>query len=307
MSDANTKNSARDSEPRDSEPPLFRAEALRLADGSLESPESIQTTGSSLALIGRAGGLVPALCELVALESGSLTVRGQSPSLLLSSHKAGYAPRSLPLPGRARLGEALKMSASLVGVDKTAVEISVERCHLTAYMKKPLGELTRLQSRLAGLAHAISGQPEILFLEDLFSDLDETEAEVIETVLEAELLDRSWICAIDPEGRSARSILMMADEVIGTTGNRLIPPMSPQSLPSGGFWVVCQGDLEAFVSRLEGLGAKVARSPHEGVLRVHGPSGLQLFRAAKTEGTQILELSPFDTADTGSSHARSEA
>jgi ABC-type multidrug transport system ATPase subunit len=199
------------------------------------------------------------------------------------------------------------MSASLVGVDKTGVELAVERCHLSAQLKRPLEELTRLQCRLAGLAHALCGQPDILFLEDLFSDLDETEAEVIESVLEVELLERKWICAMEPEGRAARSILMMADEVIGTTGNRLVPPISPESLRSEGFWVVCQGKPNSLSTRLENLGAKVAKSPHEGVLRVHGLSGLQIFRAAKEDDTQILELSPLEGADTTGTHARSDA
>lgn len=290
-----------------SAPPLFFSPAFRLRDGTLESQERIQTSGSSLVFTGRAQLLVPALSELVELESGSFSVLGRPFRDLLSSHEAGYAPLALPLPARARLGEALNLSARLVGVDKTGVAHAMDRCHLSGQKKRSLGELTRLQSRLAALAHALCGQPQLLILEDLFSDLDEAESEVIEAILDVELRDRKWIFALDPESTSARSILMLADEVIGATGGRLTPPVRADTLRSHGFWVLCSGNLDSFSARLRNLGAEVTQSPHEGMLRVHGAQGLEIYRAAGEENTLILELSPTAQADSSVGHARSDS
>jgi hypothetical protein len=131
-----------------------------------------------------------------------------------------------------------------------------------------------------------------LIAENLLSDLDDAEAELIETLLDEELRACQWIMALDGNSPSSRNILALADEVLGANESRLLGPLSPPLLRPEGFWVVCSKNVAALAARLRAFEAVVTQSPRSSVLLVHGVSGLQIFRAAQLEEAELVELSP---------------
>lgn len=273
-------------------PPLLEIDALRVFEGTLECPEVLRSGGNSLALLGKAQRLLGVFTETEIPSAGSVRLLGCSAQELFQKQIAGYAPQRLPLFDGVRLDQALTMSARLVGFDKADVQSALERCQLTGHAKSPLGRLSRLQHRLAGLAHGLCGSPSLLVAENLLSDLDDAEAELIESILDVELRTCRWIMALDGNSPSSRNILALADEVLGASESRLLGPLSPDQLRPEGFWVVGNKNIPALAARLRSLEAIVTQSPRSTVLLVHGVTGREIFLAAQLEEAELVELLP---------------
>lgn len=291
------------------EPPRVLLETKDLVIDHIERIEfgTLSAHGPTVACQGTAALLLPALFDHRIVKQGQLLVWGQAPEELLRQRGAAYVPLALPLPASTRVLDAISLSGSLVGADKNDARQALGVCKMLGHRNKRLGELSRLQSRLVSLAHGLCGSPEVLFLENLFADLDETEIEVLEAIFDIELSGRSWICAVDSRSPGSRSLMLQASEVLVGAGTRVLPPQPPEQVPSDGYWVTCAGDAAPLATRLETAGALVTRSPRSSVLLVRKSRGQEIFRAAQEVGTPIVELCPHPSEGISASRATSGA
>jgi hypothetical protein len=289
------------------QPVLFETKNLVVgADQRIEFG-TMSARGPTIACQGTAAQLLPAFFDRRLIQEGQLLVWGRAPEELLRRRVAAYVPLSLPLPAATQVLDAITLSASLVGADRNDARQALGTCKMSGHQKKKLGELSRLQSRLVALAHGLCGSPDVLFIENLFMDLDEAEIEVLETIFDAELADTARICAVDSGSPGSRSLMLRSSEVLVGAGTSVLPPQPPSQVPADGYWVTCSGDSATLAAKLEAAGALVARSPRPSVLLVRRSRGHEIFQAAQEAGTSIVELCPQSSEGISPSRATSGA
>lgn len=280
-------------EPLDSSScPLLETKSLVLGGENLLEVGSLTVRGPKLALWDECGRLLRSLISPAPNQSGTLLLLGRHPAFWLSSGEAAYIPASLPLPSNVKLLDALSLSARLVGLSKSDARHALSRCRLLALESKKLGDLTRLQTRLAGIAHGIIGEPRILLLENLFAELDEPETAIVEAVLELALEQKSYVIACASSDPGSRTIALRCDEALRAAGNQVLPATQPKPETAPGYWVSCLGDVAPLTELLKRQGAEIARSPRPSVFFVRRAKGAAIFQAARETGLSVLELSP---------------
>lgn len=273
-------------------PPLLEARSLVLSGKHHLEVGSFVARGPKIALLDEAGRLLRLLIDPSSIKSGTVLLLGRDPALSLAEGQAAYIPTSLPLPGSVRVLEALSLSAHLLGLSKSDARLALSRCRLSALDSKKLGDLTRLQARLASIAHGIIGEPKVLLMENVFADLDEPETAIVQAVLGAELKGRSYIVACASSDPGSRTLALESDEALRAAGNMVLPPTRPEPEIAPGYWVSCLGEVAPLTERLRSQGAEVARSPRPSVFFVKSVTGAAIFQAAKETGLVVLELTP---------------
>jgi ABC-type multidrug transport system ATPase subunit len=249
-------------------------------------------SGPSAALWEGAGALLKAMIEPERIESGTLLLCGETPETLLSQGRAAYIPTSLPLPGNVRARDSLVLSGSFLGLTKRNAAEGLAQFRLTAHANKSLQDLTRLQMRLLCLAHGFLGAPEILLLENIYADLDDAEAAIIETLLDEVLPGRAYLAIVSNADASSRSLALSCHEVLALSGNRLLAPAPPSQLVARGFYATCLSDAGPLAELLKSRGAEVTPTPHPSVLLIRNSTGRAIFQAAHEIKVGIVELTP---------------
>ena len=277
------------------EPPLLRALGVRFVGRSgrtVEGAEEILIRGRSLVLLGDAGELLECLLDPGRLERGTLSLLGRTPSEALSDSEAAIAPRFLPVPPSLSLKDALGLSARLVGEGKRAVETVLSTVQLTALSRRKVGELTGLQMRLAGLAHALLANPRLLLLDDPYRGLDAAGAEMLELLIEAELEKRSWIACLSDDSPRARRLLLSAQQVLSAELGKLVGPLPPSHLGTQTYWAKFRKVSAELTAELARGASEVIATPHAQVLLLRGIPGKQIARAGMVTQCDLLELRP---------------
>lgn len=277
--------------------PLLHAESLRFRgprEQIVEGPESLTVTARSLVLVGDAAGLSACLLEPERIVSGHLHLLGEPPARLLQQGRLAIAPRELPVPANLRLGAALRLSAQLIDRKADDVEEVLTRLQLIEQRRRKLGELTPLQCRLSGLAHALLGAPEFVWLDDPFGGLGEEDSQLLELTLEAETAPLKWIASSSTETLWARRLVLRAEQAVRARSGALEGPLPPAQLAADTYWARFREVGEGLMTQLAEAGGEVFRMPHPQVLRIRGLSGLGIARAGRSAGSDLLELRPAD-------------
>ncbi len=136
--------------------------------------------GSTLGLLGPNGaGKTTALRLLLGFckpTSGSVRVRGLSPSDTASRAGLGYLPERLAVPGRMTVRSFLRFHGVLAGLDDVnldrAVDQTLKRTGVADRAADRMGGLSKGLTQRVGFAQALLGDPEILLLDEPTSGLD---------------------------------------------------------------------------------------------------------------------------------------
>ena len=277
-----------------SEPPLLVAEDLELtqSERSLSWPGVVSVRAQRLLCVGAAQALLAAAIDTAMVRRGSLKLRGRNPQELLLAGQAGYCPRALPVPPDFRVFDALLGSARLIGLGGADVHHALARVEAEGLARRVLKDLGPLEQRLVGLAHGLTGNPELVLLEDPFDGLEDDAAELVLSVLERELEGRSWIVGTQLASPWSRRLAQTADFALSADGGTLVGPIAPRELVSPGSWVRFEEITNHLVSLLTERGAEVVRTPSQHVLLVRRLSGLAIADVATQAGAALLELSP---------------
>lgn len=273
---------------------LFEARGLTYRDSlerSVVGPELLSLGHRSLACLG-GRDLLRCFVEPERILRGSLLIWGASPASLLLAGRAGYAPGELPAPPEMQLLEALSLGGKLIGLGAAEARAALARVELGGLAKKKLSTLTLLQHRLAGLAHALMGNPRLLFLEDPFEALGDSEAEFLETVLETELLERAFIVSSELESPWSRRLIHRAETRLSCRLGNLVGPLDAHTLESRALWARFSAISPALTDELRERGAEVIRTPHPDLLLIRALSGLAVAEVSQKTGCTLLELRP---------------
>lgn len=136
------------------------------------------------------------LTGLVFPTSGTAAVAGAPAGTVRSRARVGYLPENPVLGDAWSAREFLTISARLAGMDGASARDEVagliERLELGRFVDRRLGKMSKGQTQLIGLAHAILGRPPVLILDEPMSGLDPMARKgVRDTLLELRAAGRS--------------------------------------------------------------------------------------------------------------------
>ncbi|MBI1827786.1 MAG: ATP-binding cassette domain-containing protein [Planctomycetes bacterium] len=93
--------------------------------------------------------------------------------------RVGYLPESTPLYPEMRVREYLNFRGKLRGMGwgerSAAIKRVTDRCWLTAFVDRPIGQLSKGMRQRVGLADAIMHEPQVLILDEPTIGLDPTQ------------------------------------------------------------------------------------------------------------------------------------
>jgi ABC-2 type transport system ATP-binding protein len=118
------------------------------------------------------------LTTLLEPDTGEARVAGYDPVTepLEVRRRIGYVPDELPVYERRTAREFLRLFAHLEGMDRREAnrqaETLLERVGLPDVAGKPVGQFSKGMKQRLGLARALLGDPEVLFLDEPASGLD---------------------------------------------------------------------------------------------------------------------------------------
>jgi len=290
------------------EAPLLELKNFEFKGGGLlVFPPRIETSQNRLICLGAAGQIVPALVNKELSRWGSILLRGALPTRAFMEGRAGYAPQRLTLPPQIRLIDALILSAQLIGLAKPHAEDALRRTGLLKVKKKRLGQLTRGEQSLSGLASALCSNPQIVVAEDLFHNLNPEEATRLQEVWDTEVEQKAWILALVPRTPSAYAMLKQEVEVIVDLDGTIQQPRSSQNLPGRAFWVRSSQNIEPLAALLLKHNVPNTPSPEKTVLLIENCSEGKICAFAEEIDLPLLQVSPCISAARPPSHARRRA
>jgi heme exporter protein A len=112
--------------------------------------------------------------------------------------------------------ENLRFHARLHGVAREHVEAVLEAVAMSARAHEPLRTLSRGMVQRVAVARAVLHEPDLLLLDEPYSNLDPAAVELVEPLIGASSRRTRVICSHDPGGGLAE-----ADVVLGLRGGRV--------------------------------------------------------------------------------------
>ncbi len=253
-----------------------------------------------------AAELIPALLLPVPAEGASLRLCGSNPQELLRSGQVGYIPRVLPAAQTLAVRSALRSSVALIGGERTLVDEALGRCGLEGLAKRRLGQLSTAEQRLVGIAHGWCGQPRVLLIEDLLSDLDDQEAGRVDAVLVQITAGRDFVMAGSTRNTAARLWWGRVEQVLFPADGVLAGPVRPTALQATSHWVTTYGAADELYGALLAQKFHATRGPHDKGLFVLA-SAAQIVQAAASCRAKIVALTPSHYAPFASERAKAGA
>lgn len=288
-------------EPAGEQVPFLQIEGLELPGH--QTPVTLRVERGPLLCLGKARALVSAALNSEP-QSVVFRVDGVAVRELLQSGRLGYCPRRLPAASADTVFGALRASARLIGASTEDVRRALRVAGLSEARKRRLATLSPLEHRLLGVAHGICGEPPLLFLEDLLSDLDDAGARRVDSVLHRALDNKNFVLAGGIQNTSARSFWARAEAaIVGQKGELLGPFAASSVLPTSHF-VTTRDSAHPLALVLEEAGIPVARCPNANSLFVLGPAEMVLTHAFGC-GAKIVALTPTEHGLFLHPHARS--
>lgn len=237
--------------------------------------------------------------------SGSASVGGDDvfTRSLEVRRKIGYLPESAPLYPEMRVREYLHFRGKLRGMSRERrnerIGVVSDRCWLSEFIDRPIGQLSKGMRQRVGLADAILHDPDVLILDEPTVGLDP--AQIRETrKLIKDLGDRHTILL-------SSHILHEVEQVCGRTiiiaGGKIVASGSPQELrdrfsKSGHVVAEIRGpreDVERGVRSIDGVkGVELAAV--DGWTRLTVESGANrdiredLFKLTSSKGWSLREM-----------------
>lgn len=162
------------------------------------------------------------LTGLILPTSGEAFVGGARAGSVRARARMGYLPENPSLGDAWTAREFLRLSAELAGMRgadvRAEIDGLIERLGLGGFVDRRLGKMSKGQTQLVGLAHAILGRPPLLVLDEPMSGLDPMARKAVrDTLLELRATGR----AVFFSSHILADVELICDRVGLVSGGRL--------------------------------------------------------------------------------------
>lgn len=231
---------------------------------------------SRIAITGETGSgkstLLKIIAGLVQLETGEVLfdgekVKGPHDQLVAGHPEIGYLSQHFELPGFLRVEEALPY-ASTVSVSEAETIYKV--CRIDHLLKRKTDELSGGERQRVALARILVTWPDLLLLDEPFSNLDMAHKHILKSVVE-DVSNRLEITCMMASHDPADT-LSWADEIIVMRGGEIVQKGSPE--------MVYQRPYDMYVA---GLFGKYNLFPEHKLNGMAGFQKLPLVSAGESE------------------------
>jgi len=292
-----------------SDPALLEGRELRFRNNPDRPAQSFSIAGRSAYLHGSKRIIDYVLEPESYLRSGTWWLLGQPAAQALRSGQAAIAPSHLPGSPSAKLGAALAVSAGLLGLSSKTVGRALSATGLSRAERTRLSELSDLDQRRAGLAHALLSDPQLLIMVQPLSGLNDAKRRELSRLIEQLIDGRLWMLGGEPGCSVSHHLGNRAHLTVSVALDEFqLSPSSPtaRSRAQSGYFLHFGQTPHALLSELRERGATVTLSENPRVLLSEGLNPSQIEEAcAVISGVTLLRLEPADEAAFRNSHARS--
>ena len=173
--------------------------------------------------------LLRILAGLMQPTKGSLTVLGSS-SLRKVAHRVGYMAHAPLLYDELSGMENLRYFAGLYGIEDDAVcSTAIARVGLDPELTRRVGQYSQGMRQRLSLARAVLHNPDVLLLDEPFSNVDVHSAAEMANVL-GKLRDAGKTIVVITH--QAAVMQTVADEFVHMSAGQIVPPVAPQPVAS---------------------------------------------------------------------------
>jgi len=245
----------------------------------------------------------------VHLRTGHWQLLGQPAAHALRSGRAAIAPSRLPGSATAKLGQTLAVSAGLLGLSAKVVGSALTTTGLSRWERTRLSELSDLDQRRAGLAHALLSDPELLIMVQPFSGLSDDKRRELARLIEQLTDTRRWILGGEAGCSVSQQLSSRAETTVSVADDRFHLATTREAARSRtkcGYFLHFGQAPHTLLKELRERGGTVTVSENPRVLLSEGLDPGQIEEAcAVISGITLLRLERADEAGFRSSHARS--
>ena len=269
------------------QPPALHAEALTKSYGAVRALDGVSFTaqrGEVTAILGPNGAgkstTIACATGLIAPDAGTLEVLGQDPYRADAAHRArvGVMIQDGGLASGARALQLLRYGAGLYRAPRDVDEIA-ERLGIDAFAGTLVRRLSGGQRQRLALALAITGRPELVFLDEPTAGMDPAIRREVRTL----------VSQLAQEGTAVVITTHLMDDVVGLADHVLVITRGR---------VVAGGTVEEVVATHQSRrGTLTVRATAAGVPAAAAPALRADLEAAAARHGVALELSTGDAAD----------
>lgn len=219
--------------------PAIRVQSLTKVFGNVVAVDRLTFAverGATTALLGGNGaGKTTTLSMMLGLllpTSGTVDVLGvdMAHDRYRVLGRMNFSSPYVDLPRRLSVAENLTVYARLYGVAhaRRTIEELAEDLGITAFLRRPLGELSAGQRTRVALAKALINRPEVLLLDEPTASLDPDSADWMRGYLEA--FKRETGATILLASHNMAEVERLADDVVMLRSGRLVDQGAPDDL-----------------------------------------------------------------------------
>lgn len=194
------------------------------------------TAGTTVGLLGGNGAgkttTISMLLGLLLPTSGTVTVLGVD--MLRARYQAlprmNFSSPYVELPHRLTVEENLRVYGHLYGVRRPGLKIEslARQLELTAFLRRPTGQLSAGQKTRVALAKALINDPEVLLLDEPTASLDPDSADWIRTHLKQYQADRGATVLL--ASHNMVEVERLCDQVLMMKSGRIVDAGAPGAL-----------------------------------------------------------------------------
>jgi iron(III) transport system ATP-binding protein len=193
-----------------------------------------QRAGQKLALAGESGTgkstLLQVIAGLVQPSSGEVhalgrRVRGPQEVLVPGHAGVAYLTQSSALPKSLRVEQVLRYANKLPAAEAQRV---YEICHISQLMDRRTDQISGGEQQRVALARLLLGAPQLLLLDEPFSNLDRGHKQVMQSIIEELGTQLGISCLL--VSHDAADTLSWADEILVLHRGRLVQQGPPEQV-----------------------------------------------------------------------------
>lgn len=178
---------------------MIKALNISKSYGNLQALSNVSLTlskGEIVGLLGVNGAgkstLMKIMSGIIEPDKGMLKVFGKTfcNNPIDLKRKIGYLSEENPLYGDMYVKEYLEYTAGIYNLDKTKVEVIIEKLNLLKESSKKISTLSRGNRQKVGIAQALIHAPCFLILDEMTSGLDPNQREVVNNLIQEFAKDR---------------------------------------------------------------------------------------------------------------------